>query len=156
MADEIKKAPPVFQGVDDSGIDFQYEADVNKLCGLFYRHEGQGSSISSSGTTGGTISGTVGLDEDTKNAILDIKRKLDDGICNCGDAQRGLTWVGFVAEDPTELDGRDLHLKTGGIVTPKKDIMVGYDGREFICCEDESGSLTWIELGDETAHMWQS
>ena len=36
---------PVFKGVDETGMDFQYEEDVNKLCGLFYRHQGSGSSV---------------------------------------------------------------------------------------------------------------
>ena len=43
MAD--RNVTPVFKGVDETGMDFQYEEDVNKLCGLFYRHKGSGSSV---------------------------------------------------------------------------------------------------------------
>lgn len=61
--------------------------------------------------------------------------------------QKGITWAGFVLDDPT--DSTELHLKNGDILTPKKDIMVGYDGREFIYCENDNGEMEWIELGEE-------
>lgn len=86
MADENKKAEPVFQGIDESGMDFQYEEDINKLGGWFYRSGspisgGGGSGGSSGGSTGG--SGQVDLDPKVSEWIKGIYDKLQEGVCNC-------------------------------------------------------------------------
>ena len=54
MADE--NVTPVFKGVDETGMDFQYQVYVNKLCGLFYRHQSSVPGQSSDGTICGTVS----------------------------------------------------------------------------------------------------
>lgn len=55
---------PTFQGIDDSGMDFQYEEDVNKLNYWFYRN---GSICGCSGSSGGSGSGGSGGDGDLDN-----------------------------------------------------------------------------------------
>lgn len=77
MADESENIPNVFQGFDDSGMDFQFEDNVNKLCGLFYRH----SSSTSSGS-GSSSSGTVELDPNVSKWIEGIYNILKGSKLN--------------------------------------------------------------------------
>lgn len=145
--------------IDIDSSECQYEDDVNKLCGLFYRHQGSGSSIPGSGTTGGTISGTVGLDEETKTAILNINKKLEEGICNCSGSGENDMFIEMVNELPTELeDGEQLTLVRNGepLTNPKKGYIVIHDGREFIYGPISNDEMGWIELGDEKIDEWQN
>ena len=158
MADE--NVTPVFKGVDETGMDFQYEEDVNKLCGLFYRHKGSGSSVpGQGGGSGGTISGTVSLDEETKGYIKFIKEKIEEGICNCSGSGENDMFIEMVNELPTELgEGEQLTLKKNGqkLTNPKKGYIVIYEGREFIYGPISDDKMGWIELGDEQIDTWQN
>ena len=149
---------PVFKGIDETGMDFQYEEDVNKLCGLFYRHQGSGSSVPGQGS-GGTISGTVSLDEETKGYIKFIKEKIEEGICNCSGSGENDMFIEMVNELPTELgEGQQLTLKKNGqkLTNPKKGYIVIYEGREFIYGPISDDKMGWIELGDEQIDTWQN
>lgn len=151
MADE--NVTPVFKGVDETGMDFQYEEDVNKLGGWFYRS----SSPISGG--GGTISGTVSLDDETKGYIKFIKEKIEEGICNCSGSGENDMFIEMVNELPTELgEGEQLTLKKNGqkLTNPKKGYIVIYEGREFIYGPISNDKMGWIELGDEQIDTWQN
>ena len=112
---------PAFQGIDDSGMDFQYEEDVNKLNYWFYRKgsicgcsgsSGSGSGgasnginyvgISSTDPLGGivTINGVVHSPSKNDMVVYDTKEYLyrDDGHGNLGwfelgdETQNDLVW----------------------------------------------------------------
>ena len=111
---------PTFQGIDDSGMDFQYEEDVNKLNYWFYRNGsicgGSGSSGGSGGASNGinyigisstdplggivTVNGVVYSPSKNDMVVYDTKEYLyrDDGQGNLGwfelgdETQNDLVW----------------------------------------------------------------
>lgn len=163
MAEEENKVEPVFQGIDDTGMDFQYEEDVNKLKGWFY-----GNSLASIGGSIGSGSGSGSIDE-IKPDIQGIGDTLSGMGENLGEVKRileemtkkNVTYVGVVNKDPTTIeDGEQLILiedqegneNLSKKLVPQLNMIVDYGEREFMY-RYKNGKLGWHEIGEEN---WES
>lgn len=152
MAEEenTNKVEPIFKGIDETGIDFQYEEDINKLSGWFY------------GNSFTALSSNISSSIDPSLNEINVKlSNLGDGLDKVNEvlecmSKKSMYYVGVVDKEPTSLSSDDTLIliedENGNSINqklvPALNMMVEYEGREFLY-RFSKGKAGWQEIGEE-------